>query len=77
MAGVRVRVLVVEDAVRIALLKRGLCGDGYAVDVASTGTDAIWQAGEFIYDVMLLDVMLPARTGTRCAGSAKPAAGHR
>jgi DNA-binding NtrC family response regulator len=36
-----VRVLVVEDELRMAaLLKRGLEEDGYAVDVASTGPDA-------------------------------------
>ena len=40
------RVLVVEDEVRMAaLLKRGLEEDGYAVDVAGTGPDAVWQAG--------------------------------
>jgi len=30
-----------------ALLKRGLQEDGYVVDIATTGTDAVWQAGEF------------------------------
>jgi len=56
--------LVVEDEVRMAaLLKRGLEEDGYAVDVAATGTDAIWQAGEFTYDAVILDVMLPGADG--------------
>ena len=54
------RVLVVEDEVRMAaLIKRGLEEDGYAVDVAADGTDALWQAGEFDYDAVVLDVMLP------------------
>jgi two-component system OmpR family response regulator len=58
------RVLVVEDEVRMAaLIKRGLEEDGYAVDVAADGTDAIWQAGEFDYDVVVLDVMLPGADG--------------
>lgn len=58
------RVLVVEDELRMAaLLKRGLTEDGYAVDVASTGTDAVWHATEFDYDVVLLDVMLPEMSG--------------
>ena len=58
------RVLVVEDEVRMAaLLKRGLEEDGYAVDVAGTGPDAVWQAGEFPYDAVLLDVMLPGADG--------------
>jgi two-component system OmpR family response regulator len=59
-----VRVLVVEDELRMAaLLKRGLEEDGYAVDVASTGPDAVWQAGEFDYDTVLLDLMLPGMDG--------------
>jgi two-component system OmpR family response regulator len=59
-----VRVLVVEDELRMAaLLKRGLEEDGYAVDVAATGPDALWQAGEFGYDAVLLDLMLPGMDG--------------
>ncbi|WP_297645100.1 response regulator transcription factor [Pseudonocardia sp.] len=58
------RLLVVEDELRMAaLLKRGLEEDGYAVDVASTGPDALWQAGEFSYDAVLLDLMLPGLDG--------------
>jgi two-component system OmpR family response regulator len=58
------RVLVVEDEVRMAsLIKRGLEEDGYAVDIAGTGIDAIWQAGEFAYDAVILDVMLPGADG--------------
>ncbi len=56
--------LVVEDELRMAaLLKRGLEEDGYAVDVASTGPDAVWQASEFDYDAVLLDLMLPGLDG--------------
>jgi len=59
-----VRVLVVEDERRMAsLLRRGLQEDGYAVDVASTGPDAVWQATEFAYDAVLLDLMLPGMSG--------------
>jgi DNA-binding response OmpR family regulator len=58
------RVLVVEDEVKMAgLLKRGLEEDGYAVDVTGTGTDALWQAGEFPYDAVVLDAMLPELDG--------------
>src|ERR1700712_2472646 len=46
-----------------ALLKRGLEEDGYAVDVASPGPDAVWQASEFSYDAVLLDLMLPGLDG--------------
>jgi two-component system, OmpR family, response regulator len=59
-----VRVLVVEDEVRMsALLKRGLEEDGYAVDIAADGQDAVWQATEFSYDAVLLDLMLPGLGG--------------
>lgn len=58
------RVLVVEDELRMAaLLRRGLEEDGYAVDIATTGPDAVWQATEFGYDAVLLDLMLPGMDG--------------
>src|SRR4051812_48970917 len=65
----RVRVLVVEDEVRqAAALKRGLEAEGYAVDVASNGTDGLWLASEQPYDAVVLDVMLPGLNGYRvCA----------
>jgi DNA-binding response OmpR family regulator len=63
------RVLVVEDEVRqAAALKRGLEAEGFAVDVASTGTDGLWLATEQPYDVIVLDVMLPGLNGYKvCA----------
>jgi two-component system OmpR family response regulator len=55
-----VRVLVVEDEVKMAaLLQRGLREEGYAVDVASDGREALWLATENGYDAIVLDVMLP------------------
>lgn len=46
-----------------AMLERGLREDGYSVDVATNGTDAVWQAGEVDYDAVLLDVMMPGMSG--------------
>jgi len=62
-------VLVVEDEIRqAAALKRGLEAEGFAVDVASTGTDGLWLATEQPYDVIVLDVMLPGLNGFKvCA----------
>ena len=58
------RVLVVEDETRLARsLQAGLEGEGFAVDVASDGGEALWFARENDYDVMLLDVMLPVVNG--------------
>ncbi|MEA2487404.1 MAG: two-component system, OmpR family, response regulator, partial [Actinomycetota bacterium] len=54
------RLLVVEDEVKMAsLLKRGLEEEGYAVDVATDGTEGLWLGTENPYDVVVLDVMLP------------------
>lgn len=58
------RVLVVDDDRRLArAVKRGLEGEGFAVDVAFDGTEALWQAGEVTYDAVVLDVMLPGMSG--------------
>jgi len=57
-------VLVVDDDVNLAaMLRRGLTEDGYRVDVVGDGTQAIWQASETAYDVVVLDVMLPGADG--------------
>jgi DNA-binding response OmpR family regulator len=59
-----VRVLVVEDELKMAgLLKRGLEEEGYAVDLARTGSEALWAGTETPYDAILLDVMLPDLNG--------------
>lgn len=46
-----------------ALLRRGLEEEGYAVDLAGTGPDAVWQGSENPYDAIVLDVMLPGCNG--------------
>lgn len=63
------RILVVEDEVRqYEALRRGLEAEGFAVDVAATGTDGLWMASENAYDAIVLDVMLPGLNGFRvCA----------
>ena len=60
------RILVVEDEERIAdAVRRGLEAEGFAVDVAGTGTDGLWLATEQPYDVIVLDIMLPGINGLR------------
>ena len=57
---------MVEDEVRLAEgLRRGLEAEGFAVDVASTGTDGLWMAREQEYSAILLDIMLPGISGYR------------
>jgi two-component system OmpR family response regulator len=58
------RVLVVEDEPRMAnLLARGLHEEGYAVDRAGDGDEAMWLAGQVPYDAIVLDVMIPGPDG--------------
>jgi DNA-binding response OmpR family regulator len=58
------RLLLVEDDPRIArFVAKGLRDQAYAVDVASTGDEALYQAAINAYDVVVLDVMIPAPDG--------------
>ncbi len=58
------RVLVAEDQPKMAsLIRRGLESDGYAVDVAENGEDALWLGTEWDYDAVVLDVGLPKIDG--------------
>ena len=58
------RVLLVEDEERqAAALSSGLKGEGHSVDVAPDGAEALWYADENNYDVIVLDLMLPAING--------------
>ena len=58
------RVLVVEDDRKVAdFIQRGLEQEGYAVDVLYEGTTAGDQAAVVDYDAVVLDVMLPGRSG--------------
>jgi two-component system, OmpR family, copper resistance phosphate regulon response regulator CusR len=58
------RILVVEDDRRVAgFIQKGLGQDGYAVDVLYDGADAGDQARAVDYDAVVLDLMLPARSG--------------
>ncbi|SED56145.1 DNA-binding response regulator, OmpR family, contains REC and winged-helix (wHTH) domain [Amycolatopsis tolypomycina] len=60
------RILLVEDERRLAdALRAGLEAEGYAVDVAHNGRDALWFAGEHPYAALVLDVMLPGLNGFR------------
>ena len=58
------RILLVEDERRLAeALRAGLTAEGYAVDVAHNGRDALWLAGEHPYSAIVLDIMLPGLNG--------------
>jgi two-component system, OmpR family, copper resistance phosphate regulon response regulator CusR len=58
------RILLVEDDPGIArFVAKGLREQSYAVDVATTGEDALYQASLNPYDLAILDVMIPAPDG--------------
>nr|WP_194414911.1 response regulator transcription factor [Microbacterium yannicii] len=58
------RILIVEDEPEMAdLLARGLRGEGYVVDVAENGLDALTLANAAEHDIAVLDVMLPGMSG--------------
>jgi DNA-binding response OmpR family regulator len=58
------RVLVVEDEQKVAhALREGLEGEGYEVVLEHTGEGAFFRVTTEIFDVILLDVMLPGRDG--------------
>jgi len=58
------RVLVVEDEKRLAsYLANGLRENGYAVDVAHDGEDAAHLGKTGLYDLILLDILLPKQSG--------------
>ena len=58
------RILVVDDEVNLATsLQRGLAAEGFSVDVAHDGEEALWAATEQAYDLVVLDLMLPKLNG--------------
>jgi two-component system OmpR family response regulator len=58
------RVLVVEDEAKMAeLLARGLREEGWSIDVAERGEDALWMVAATSYDAVVLDVTLPGIDG--------------
>ena len=61
-------VLVVEDNPSVAsLLQRGLERDGYSVDVAVDGNEALALGLENTYVAIVLDVMIPEPDGLAVA----------
>ena len=58
------RILVVEDDKKVAsFLEQGLREDGYAVDVTHDGVEGQAMAHTNDYDLLILDVMLPGKSG--------------
>ena len=68
------KLLVVEDEAKAAsYLKKGLSEQGFVIDVASTGEDALHQVKQGHYDLLILDIMLPGRDGWSILGELRQA----
>ncbi len=57
-------ILIIEDEKKTAgFLKKGLVENGFSVDVAHTADDGLLLAHTSDYDLVILDVMLPDKSG--------------
>ncbi|MFZ5748217.1 MAG: response regulator transcription factor [Pseudomonadota bacterium] len=74
------KILIIEDdATTASYLAKGLGEAGFSVETAADGRDGLFLASEGIFDVMIVDRMLPGLDGlavvnaVRAAGVATPA----
>jgi two-component system copper resistance phosphate regulon response regulator CusR len=58
------RLLIVEDFEPLRrTLVRGFADQGFAVDATGDGSEGLWYATSNDYDVIILDLMLPGKSG--------------
>ncbi len=58
------RILVAEDEQQLShVLSSAMTASGYQVDIANNGQEAVEQAKENAYDVIILDIMMPVKSG--------------
>ncbi len=58
------RILIIEDEKKVAeALREGLERNGYEVDTAANGEEGFYLLNTRIYDLLLLDLMLPGHSG--------------
>ncbi len=66
------RILLVEDEAKVArALEKGLKEEHYDVVVAATGEEGFFQLSAEIFDVVILDLMLPGRNGIEILKTAR------
>ena len=66
------RILLVEDEVKVArALKEGLEAESYTVTTAHSGEEAFFLATTQPFDLLLLDLMLPGRSGLEILAAAR------
>ena len=60
----KMRILVAEDEQQLShVLSSAMTASGYQVDIANNGQEAVEQAKENAYDVIILDIMMPVKSG--------------
>jgi len=65
-----VHILIVEDETKVAqALREGLEREGYAVTVARTGEEGYYLLDARSFDLVVLDLMLPGRSGLEILGT--------
>jgi len=58
------KILVVEDEPKVAgALKEGLETEGYEIVLAQSGEEGFFHASSNVFDLIILDIMLPGRDG--------------
>lgn len=58
------RILIIEDELKLAeLIENRLKKENYMVDISLDGNDGFYRAMSNIYDLIILDVMLPYKDG--------------
>ncbi len=58
------RILVAEDEQQLShVLSSAMTASGHQVDIANNGQEAVEQAKENAYDVIILDIMMPVKSG--------------
>ena len=71
------RILIAEDEPKTAtFLKKGLTENGYVVDIATNGVDALHCLESAGYDLAILDVMLPQKDGWSILKTMRAAGNH-
>lgn len=71
------RILVVEDNLRLAdTLAEALRAENYMVDIANDGLQGYEDAASGIYDILILDLMLPKMNGYEVLSSLRSDGNH-
>jgi len=58
------RILVIEDNIKTGdYIKKGLSSSGFTVEVVRDGEEGLFLANQNVYDLLILDVMMPKMDG--------------